>query len=184
MSNDPLALLIQFVAPIFTQRGKGTYLEKLEAEDRDAREIAKTAKWVVPDWLAQALDRIGIIGLVFLTTILLARGVGGTLASSQQEFLVTSTSPEMVVLRIYGDNLVCAPFNRSTGEVEQRFVVLKTAEDPDLMLALEEVGPLSSVEIIGSPTPSPTPTLLPTLTPSPTSTLTPTLTPLPKSPGD
>jgi hypothetical protein len=63
-------------------------------------------------------------------------------AQGLTSFLVTPRSPEMVVLRTYGDEMICAPFDRDTREVYQSFVVLKVGDDPNLMLHYEEVGPL------------------------------------------
>ena len=68
--------------------------------------------------------------------------VGTEHATKRVSFLVASTKPETVVLRIYGDRMICASFNRITRQVEPNFVLLKVAEDPRLRLRLEPVGPL------------------------------------------
>jgi len=78
----------------------------------------------------------------------------------------------MVVLRIYGDKMVCAPFDRSNGEVERSFVILKVAEDPDLVLHIDKVGPLNPKETpasqLSSPISTPTPAAASSPTPLPT----------------
>ncbi len=64
-------------------------------------------------------------------------------ASLQKEFLLFRIAPnnELVVLRIYGDNLICAPFDRIGHNVETKFMNLKTT-DIKTMLSLEQIGPL------------------------------------------
>jgi len=72
----------------------------------------------------------------------ITHAIGRAIALNQSEFLVITTSSEMVVLRAYGDKLLCAPFDRTKKEVKRTFSILKIAEDSNLKLSLEEVGPL------------------------------------------
>jgi hypothetical protein len=60
----------------------------------------------------------------------------------EKEFLVLASSPDTVVLRIYGDNIICAPFNRSAKEMQRSFIIHKVGETPPLELRLEKIGPL------------------------------------------
>jgi hypothetical protein len=71
------------------------------------------------------------------------------------------------VLRIYGDNLVCVPFNRVTGEIEQNFSVLKNTGEAGLILQLEKLGQLH--------VPTTTPPITATSTPLAINTPTPTI---------
>jgi hypothetical protein len=78
----------------------------------------------------RALGKTTILVILFLVGgLLLAAGVGYLDASQEITFLVTNTSPEMVVLRIYGDTLICTPFDRNTKILDTSFVVLKIPED-------------------------------------------------------
>jgi len=74
--------------------------------------------------------------------MILTRIVGEYKAVNQNEYMVIRSPQEMVVLRIYGDKLTCAPFNRTTKEVKRIFNVFKISEDSNLQLHLEKVGPL------------------------------------------
>jgi uncharacterized membrane protein len=77
---------------------------------------------------------------------------GGTWAAStmqaenQKDFFVPSTSPNSVVLKIYGDNLICAPFNGKT--VEPSFFVLKVNDESRPVLELKRVGPLTPANVM------------------------------------
>lgn len=88
----------------------------------------------------------------FLVPLLALVVFGGTWlastmqAENQKDFLVPSTSPNSVVLRVYGDNLICAPFNNKTVEVS--FFVLKLDDEPRPLLELKRVGPLTPANVV------------------------------------
>lgn len=50
--------------------------------------------------------------------------------------------PEVVVLRIYGDYLVTAPFDRTTKQFEKKLSLLKISEMAEVPLTYEKAGPL------------------------------------------
>lgn len=114
--------------------------------------------------------------LLFLLSTLwiISLFVGRVQAQAQSQFLVTNTNPEMVVLRKYGDNLICATFDRTTKEVYPNFSIID-AKRPDLMLSLENVGPLEPVDPEAWTPATPTPIV--TNTPEPTETVESTMTP-------
>jgi len=68
--------------------------------------------------------------------------VGHGLALHQKEYLVPSDMPDSVVLRQYGDVLVCAKFDRAAGLIYPEFVILPVAEK-NRILMLEDIGVLS-----------------------------------------
>ena len=80
--------------------------------------------------------------MILWLLLVISNNAGDAAALKQEEFLVANTSPEMVVLRIYGDHLICAPFDRATKEAQRSYSVLNVADDPQLMVRLEKVGPL------------------------------------------
>ena len=138
-----ISIFFEFIFPLLTQRGKGSYQEKLVAQDElDARTRGS-------DLYGLLARRFGVGPYNLVLSLLMALVViyfaGQSEAMRQSRYLVTSTSPEMVVLRIYGDKMICAPIDRDSGEIEPRFTVLKVADDPELVLQLEEVGPLDVV---------------------------------------
>jgi len=134
-----IVIFIEFGFPLITHRKEASYREKLIAQERSDREI----RFPVFDLFVRFAGRGGsyvFLGLMIIATICHARGRSSAL--NKDEFLVTTTSEEMVVLRIYDDKLICAPFERATREIKRSFVVLKVGEDPNLVLNLETVGPL------------------------------------------
>jgi hypothetical protein len=129
------------IFPLVTQRDKKGYIEKLRAQE-DREKKVKGILDIVP-----IRHRLGIYLMLALLVfgIIIAEQMGKAEAFKQTEFLVTNTSQEMVVLRIYGDNLICVPFSRNTNEVEKKFAVIKMADTPNLSLNLEKIGPLHPV---------------------------------------
>ena len=71
-----------------------------------------------------------------------AHTAGKAQAHQQEEFLVIDHSPEVVVLRIYGEYLITAPFDRSTKEIEKKLYIFKLSDNSPTLLTLEKAGPL------------------------------------------
>jgi hypothetical protein len=69
--------------------------------------------------------------------------MGAANAGRQTEFLVSHSSPQTIILRIYGDNLIGAPFDEKTKSVKSSFFVFKITSDYQKELSLEKVGPLT-----------------------------------------
>lgn len=132
-------LFLEFGFPLLTQRHKKGYLEKLRTQD--SLDACTTD---LPGYVARRLGR-GLYSILYVLMLALyvTYHAGQSTALRQSRFLVTPTSPEMVVLGVYGDKIVCAPFDRDSRQVEQSFVVLRLAEDPNLALRPEDVGPLN-----------------------------------------
>lgn len=135
--------LIAYGAPLITQRDVKGYSKKLEAEEEKDRQDRVETPFDQAIRLLGGKNAMTLIMILWLLLVI-SNNAGDAAALKQEEFLVANTSPEMVVLRIYGDHLICAPFDRATKEVQRSFIVLKVADDPQLMLRLEKVGPLRS----------------------------------------
>jgi hypothetical protein len=120
------------------------------------------------------MREVGYWVYVFIILFALAANVGKAEATTQAEFLVLNTVPEVVVLRVSGENLICAPFDRQAHEVKKSFSIRKIAEDTNLVMSLESVGPLKPVEKFTSESVAPTPTPNPIPSPSPITTPEPT----------
>ena len=155
-------LVLQFVFPLITQRGK-TYVEKLEAQENSDRQTVDTYALMQNKFGNESL----LVILLFLFGMFTASSAGTAEAIKQEDFLVTNTTPELVVLRIYGDNLIGVPFEQTTGEIAQNFSIIKNTGETGLVLRLEHLGQLH----LSTPTPS----AVTTPTPLPIETLTPTI---------
>lgn len=63
-------------------------------------------------------------------------------AMTQTVFLIPSTYPQSVVLRVYGDTLVCAPFDQQNRTVESSFFFIRLGDASEVRLTPRKVGPL------------------------------------------
>jgi len=153
-----LIIFANFVLPVFRNKTESSYIKKLEAEERKKR------RDVTPNLLNLTAPRLGAkLSLVIwysLMSIFLAGAAGEAAAESQKEFLVTTLAPtnEVVLLRRYSDELIFAPFDRKTLQVQKTFLIVKV-QDLKTLLTLESIGPLKPVNSTrdnrGIPTPSP-----------------------------
>lgn len=145
--------LLDYGLPLLAHRKAGDYKARYEAQaaidQAHPSFVVRLRRWVGFD--------VFFLFAALIMSSLLSSTAGDAEALQQKEFYVTDTTPEMVVLRIYGDTMVAAPFDRATKEVRKSFRLLKISEGVGPTLTLEEVGPLK-------PVPAPTPSLAPAKT--------------------
>jgi hypothetical protein len=123
-------------------------------ESKKARAQYKLARMIGREWFRVAIGSIWLLaGLVAGFFLLLLSGASE--AYNQEHYWVISGTPELVVLRTYGDTLVCAKFDRSTGEVEPVFSVLTVPSDGSLTMQQEHMRPLRVPNPSSTPLPSP-----------------------------
>jgi hypothetical protein len=84
-----------------------------ERNDKLEGEIKKRSKYLLT-WV--------FIGLLFLCG--LAYSSGSTDVLFCHTYLIPSTNSDSVVLRIYGDNVVCAPLANNNTSIERKFFIL------------------------------------------------------------
>jgi hypothetical protein len=130
-------LVLSFLGPLLTQRGKKPFVQKMADHDAAQRHDS------ILEFYLQGGLRTSLLALVWLAIASqIAYDIGAFRAQNQVQFFVRSTSPETVVLAIYGDNLVAAPFDRVKKTVEKGIVVLRVTDTPNVAMRLEQVGPL------------------------------------------
>src|SRR2546422_5608710 len=78
----------------------------------------------------------------FMVALLLAVSFGWSLAREQVYYFVVPGQPERVVLRIYGDSIILAPFDRQTRRILPEYTVLRRTTGT-ITLREERIGPLT-----------------------------------------
>jgi uncharacterized Tic20 family protein len=137
-----IVIYLELVAPILNrQRTPKKKVSSLEAEELEGAFGADLEKRVYAgidptQLLIASLLAIGVCG-AFL--------VGHSRASRELCFLIPSSAPNMVVLRVYEDRLICAPFDREKKTVKRAFYFLKIPTDGRVALIRAKIGPLKSV---------------------------------------
>ncbi|MFC1511418.1 hypothetical protein ACFL5U_03425 [Candidatus Margulisiibacteriota bacterium] len=87
------------------------------------------------------------IALFLIIAIGISYLIGHNTALSNERFLLLSKPSETVVLRIYGNTLVCARFNKITKTIQNSFIIKKVGENASLEMHYENVGPLLTNKI-------------------------------------
>lgn len=113
-------------------------------------------------WRVLDMDLLTII-VILIHLLVISYYNGRAVAIAKEKFLVPTKliadssevmdnnspyylSKPTVVLRKYGNKLICAPFDSVNKTVERNFIVLKMAEDTALILRCEILGPLHPEE--------------------------------------
>lgn len=137
-------IIIFFLLPLITQKSRKGYLAKLQADDEVIIDTTRrNASSSVLDVISRIMDIRMIFALLLTGVIIfLAYDIGVSSALQQSEFRVVNTSPERVVLWITNDQVICAPFDRVTKQINPSFIVLKLGEDSEIEYRLEKIGPL------------------------------------------
>jgi hypothetical protein len=138
------SLFGRFVLPLITQRGKGTYYQKLEAKEQsEDRTQSKTLWGLITKGKGGAIVYILIFAIWWLYSF--ANWIGQAEAQKQNYFFVIREPKPLVVLRIYGDRFVCAPFDLREGTVEKAFYILDAPQRDGLWLDWQLIGRLKPV---------------------------------------
>lgn len=125
-----------------TQPEKLSYRDKLEAQNRFDAKFP-----TLSDYFSGAAWTWFFIGYLVLFLLSLSWSSGLATAMRQVEYPIPSTHQEAVVLRIYGDNLICATIDKQRKEVQKDFFVLNISNSPIIEMRLEKVGPLRPRQI-------------------------------------
>jgi len=155
-----LLLFFQLIYPVFAAKREHGYLNKLAAFHASADRR--------PDLDTAAEARFGmspvLLVSLFLIGIAIARIGGEATAMKRTSFLVLGSKPPRVVLRTYGDTLVCALADLERHEVIADFLLIKVGNN-SYPLTLQDVGPLvlkrQPRNAQGANTATPTPPAIP-----------------------
>jgi len=129
---------VDYLVPLWTQRSIKRYRDKLEAQDKRDSEFFRNFGFV------RSVGKVGVtIVMAAFLLFMISYSDGQSSALKQEEFLIPSTSQQLVVLKAYGDILVCAPIDMQKHQVRRVFSLIKIGEEPTLTLTPRRVGPLT-----------------------------------------
>ncbi|UCH12835.1 MAG: hypothetical protein JSW18_02535 [Candidatus Omnitrophota bacterium] len=134
--------IFMFISPLFDKDNK-TYGEKINAAINDEWELRKEQNTFL--WRLSKLIGCKDISFLLLNVFmlaLLAQAIGGVVASKQRTFFVIPSVPEMVVLRIYDDKLICTIFSRELKLANDNVAVFRIDDPRISTLRFESLGPL------------------------------------------
>jgi hypothetical protein len=130
-------IFLLFISPAITHRNVKGYRKRLIAQDK----INAATNPI--NYIERHIGRsTAIILLLLLPLIALPYLNGETDATEQENFLVPSTYQSSVVLRIYGDNLICAELDPQGSKLTGRLFMISMDDEPRPYLRLQKVGRL------------------------------------------
>jgi hypothetical protein len=141
-----IAILILFLRAIFTRKDKGKSkvepTQKSDTQDDPYNKLVASLESFFSN-IGKRNDLVIYLAISF-SILLIAFSFLVSVADStkQADFLILSTNNNSVVLRIYDDNLICAPFDRTTKIVQREFFIIKMGDPSTPRLTTENVGPL------------------------------------------
>lgn len=70
---------------------------------------------------------------------------GDTLAKNQKDYYILKSSPEKIILRMYKDILIVAPFDRKNNLIDPTYTILKT---PEIIspIKIEKIGKIKLIQ--------------------------------------
>jgi hypothetical protein len=134
----------EFILPLFTQKDKKTYSEKIDADwnaEWRLREAQNSFSWRLFKMVGH--KNITLVINIFIAAQLV-QTAGEFVASRQIRFFTVISASEKVVLRIYNDKLICADFDRNTKTVKSGISILKKDDLNEAKLKPEKLGPLKT----------------------------------------
>ncbi len=129
---------IEFVLPLLTQRKVEGYASKLEAQEATEGSVLTVSNLLYAK-VGKTAYHIVFFGVLL---IFLASAGGWGKARKEREYLVTETSPSLVVLRAYGETVILAECDLTTQTVKPAFRFVKLTDAANLSLRLTALGPL------------------------------------------
>jgi hypothetical protein len=131
-----LVAATHLVAPIFVSKKQSTYAEKLMAAD------ARTKAAFMPPSVPRSIGIAMLVIMIAAMTIRTAQDAGRSEARTQKQFLVANISPPCVIVRAYGEALICAQYEGN--KLHGKFRLLSKVE-PNTELELRRIGPFEPI---------------------------------------
>jgi hypothetical protein len=137
-----------FIFPLITQRKNKTYQNKLKDQAEIDSKIGS-----IPQILGLKFGRESLLFIaILLIGNLLSTQAGLAEAMHKNEFLITNTEPQFIVLRIYTNRLVCAEYDEKMNEVLRQYRVFDLTSNPPELFS-RQIIPKVQPLILSSPSP-------------------------------
>lgn len=128
-----------YFAPVFLFNRKKPLRERFETYTKSKPDQLDLpilfTEWYGKSWLLPIL--------ILFALLLFAYLVGHGEATGKERFLTLKSSPDVVVLRNYGDLLIAARFDRARKVVSEELVLIRLGNDQKAEFFNEVIGPLT-----------------------------------------
>ncbi len=138
-----MVVFFEFLWPLITGHKKKSYNEKLAHQEDIERKYDPEFR-IFFNFIDERLGRRNVA--VFLTVALFMLFVyqAGLIKAKQKDAFWQIDGEQSIVLRIYGDTLICANFDTEKHAVGDQFSIVKIAPEKKLSLKMIKTGRLKS----------------------------------------
>ncbi len=133
----------EFLCPFLTCKDKKSYSEKLIGQE----EIEKMVEPEFRKFFDYIDSKFGkqIVSIFLITSFLLLLVYQvGLIKAKQKEYFWQLEDDQKIVIRIYGDNLICADFDAEKHILDGQFNIVKISSEKKLSLKMKKVGKLKT----------------------------------------
>jgi hypothetical protein len=123
-------LFFDFIFPLLTQRDKKTYTEKLIGQE----EIESSIQYLPKNINIKFGREVAIFITLFILGVMISSDAGLAEAIRKEDYLFINTQPQLIVIRIYSNRLICAQYDEMKKEVLPIFTIITlTNNSPELI---------------------------------------------------
>lgn len=135
-----IIVIFEFLWPILVYKKEESFKNRFIA-DEDA-EVGPRSR-TITGRLTTIIGPVAyMIILLFFLGSYFASMSGKAEAITKKEYFLLIDEPNIVVVRIYSDHLICVRFDEKTKEIQPFLIIRKIEDEKNLELARKEVGPL------------------------------------------
>jgi hypothetical protein len=135
-------VVFEFVVPLYTQKDKPTFLEKVKANREACRaQFIKRRNEKRPFYTVFTDDPL-FVGALLLCVLVVPPMVGNSRARTQVDFLVMCDQPDVAIARIYSNTAIGVRFERGCKSAQPEIIVLDLKGSPNRAMRWEKIGPL------------------------------------------
>ena len=139
-----IIVAVEFLWPLLTCRDKKTYEEKLIAQEKIEEKFEPEFRRFF-DYIDAKFSRqnVSICLVTFLLLVFVYQA--GLINARQKEHFWQIENDSKIVLRIYGDNLICADFDINKHIISDSFNIVKRSSEKTLSLKMIKTGKLKTI---------------------------------------
>lgn len=133
--------IIWLIDPLLNWKDKKSFYEKVEAQlNAEMNAQRKSEKMKLINFFGGPRVWNLFVDLFLLFALILCWVIGQGDAASTETFPIINSDRQLVVLKIYGDNIIAAPFDKEKGQVKKEFHLFKVGDEKIDFIGIEYIG--------------------------------------------
>ncbi len=138
-----IIIILEFLWPLFTCRDKKTFSDKLAGQEEIEKRFEPEFRKFF-DYIDNRLGRQNVSIFLITSFFLLFVYQAGLIKAKQKEYFWQVEGDQKIVIRIYGDNLICASFDAEKHILDNQFDIIKMSPEKKLSLKVMKVKRLKT----------------------------------------